>query len=69
MPEQSRLFRLSPTHLYVAAHWTPGGWSVVVTATTATQHGHERHQDSYDHLLAPELVDVVSAELAKQLEV
>lgn len=66
MTDQQPMFRVAPSHVYVACHYDwRTGWSLRVT-TPGLEAG-TTHTVDYEGLSSPELVDVASAELERVL--
>lgn len=68
MQHQSRLFRLSPQHLYVTAHWTSLGWLMTISSSTGDDTSDDSTREVYGPLSARELIDVASSHLAGLIE-
>lgn len=68
MEHRMKLFTPMPSHVYVSAHWTPGGWSVRIVASTPTRDCPDQQRRDYELLSRTELMDVVGAELAAVLQ-
>lgn len=68
--QQQRLFRAAVAALSVSASWTyPNGWHLTVAVRHEGEEWCDGHRETYGHLSRRELLDVVSAELSRILEV
>ena len=68
--EQTALFDVAPSHLYVVAHWQRHGWVLTVHTTTGLVPGASGStREAYGPLSAAELLDVVSGSLASILKI
>lgn len=65
MERQEALFTPLPSHIYVAAHWAPGGWEITCTQSYGGGGRWPSQRDAYGPLSASELVDVVAALLER----
>lgn len=67
MQDQARLFRVAPSHVYVAIHWTYDGWLATITSCTGAPDLGDTTREVYGPLTAAELLDVLEADVGSLL--
>lgn len=64
MDRPLELFRLAPSHVYLAAHWTPQGWQLTCSSSSGGPRGYDLTRTLYGPLTSSELLDVACGELS-----